>query len=178
MCKRFNVAHICDPREGPANGAALDRQLPTFRLGVQPSTPAGHTALNIHQRLGFTGAVGASHQPYKLQPCPRFPAPNTCPHSFIGIGGFALRCHCFLRQLCCAFGYFGCQDSFRPGSSYSNARPTTDLNRVGVGHNVNAPAGEFGGQPRVLPFLADGQRQLIIRDNHPSRTSSLVDNGD
>jgi hypothetical protein len=58
LCKRFNTAEAGDPRKGPANGTALDRQFPAFFAGVQPGTPAGHTASNIHQRLRFTGSVG------------------------------------------------------------------------------------------------------------------------
>ncbi len=89
LCKRFNIAHIGDPRKGPANGAAFDRLLPTFQPGMQPSTPARHTAQNVHQRLRFTGAVDGPHEPYKLQPCFRFPATNTSPHCFAGFGDFA-----------------------------------------------------------------------------------------
>src|SRR5260370_40981091 len=32
----------------------------------------------------------------------------------------------------------------------------------GVGADVNSPAGEPGRQPGVLPFLANGQRHLVV----------------
>src|SRR5262249_33032423 len=36
-----------------------------------------------------------------------------------------------------------------------------------------AHAGQLGGQPRILAFFADGQRQLIVRDDHDGRRLAL-----
>ncbi len=57
-------------------------------------------------------------------------------------------------------------------------RHAADLNRRGVGDDVDAPTREFGGQAGVLPLFANGQGQLIIRDNHPCRARSLIGDGD
>ncbi len=46
--EQLNVRDIGGPRKGPSNGAAFNCQLPTFRFGVQPCSPARHTGLHIN----------------------------------------------------------------------------------------------------------------------------------
>src|SRR6185436_7414996 len=41
--------------------------------------------------------------------------------------------------------------------------------------NVDAPAGQLGGEPGILALLADSQRQLEVRDDHPGGTQHRVD---
>ena len=55
---------------------------------------------------------------------------------------------------------------------------TAYLNRCGIRDNVNAPSGQLGSKARVLPFLTNSQRQLIIRDNNPRRARSLINDRD
>ena len=55
---------------------------------------------------------------------------------------------------------------------------TAYLNRRGVGDDVDPPSGELGCQAGILAFLADSQRQLIIRDYNPCRACSLINDGD
>src|SRR3954451_9124300 len=40
------------------------------------------------------------------------------------------------------------------------------LGELGLGADVHAPAGEPGGEPRVLAFPPDGERQLVVRHDH------------
>lgn len=46
---------------------------------------------------------------------------------------------------------------------------------LGVGPDVDAPAGEPGGEAGVLPLLADRQRQLVVRHGHPGGAGGHVD---
>lgn len=46
---------------------------------------------------------------------------------------------------------------------------------LGVGPDVDPPAGEAGGEAGVLPLLADRQRQLVVRDGHPGGAGGEVD---
>src|ERR1700722_20373800 len=43
--------------------------------------------------------------------------------------------------------------------------------------DVDPPAGEPGGQPRILAFLSDGQRQLEVGHHHAGGPGVLVDHG-
>ena len=45
---------------------------------------------------------------------------------------------------------------------------------LGVGPDVDAPAGEPGGEAGVLPLLADRQRQLVVRHGHPGGAGGEV----
>lgn len=47
--------------------------------------------------------------------------------------------------------------------------------RLGVGPDVDPPAGEPRGEAGVLSFLADGQRQLVVRHGHPGGARGQVD---
>ena len=49
------------------------------------------------------------------------------------------------------------------------------LDELGLALDVDSPAGEPGRQPGVLAFLADGQRQLIVRHDDFGHTGVLVD---
>ncbi len=46
---------------------------------------------------------------------------------------------------------------------------------LGVRPDVDPPAGEPGREPGVLPFLADRQRQLVVRHGHPGGAGGHVD---
>lgn len=60
----------------------------------------------------------------------------------------------------------------RPGSIPSRRRLLRRL--LGVGPDVDAPAGEAGGEAGVLPLLADRQRQLVVRHGHPGGAGGEV----
>ena len=47
--------------------------------------------------------------------------------------------------------------------------------RVGVAADVDAPPGEPRGEPGVLPLLADGERELEVRHDHPRRAGARVE---
>ena len=49
------------------------------------------------------------------------------------------------------------------------------LPHAGLAVDVQLPAGELGRQPHVLPAPADGQRQLVVRDDELHRVVGLVD---
>lgn len=49
---------------------------------------------------------------------------------------------------------------------------------LGVGPDVDAPAGEPGGEAGVLALLADRQRQLVVRHGHPGGAGGQVDDLD
>lgn len=46
---------------------------------------------------------------------------------------------------------------------------------LGVGPDVDPPAGEPGGEAGVLPLLADRERQLVVRHGDPGGTGGEVD---
>src|SRR5699024_3497872 len=41
--------------------------------------------------------------------------------------------------------------------------------------DIDLPAGEPGGEAGILPFLADRQRELVVRYDHPRRLGGLID---
>ncbi len=41
--------------------------------------------------------------------------------------------------------------------------------RLGQALDIDAPAGQLGGQPGVLPLAADGQRELVVRHDNDCR---------
>ena len=49
------------------------------------------------------------------------------------------------------------------------------LGQLGLALDVDAPTGQPGGQTGVLPFLADGQRQLVVGHDHLGHAGVLVD---
>src|SRR5918992_1361635 len=40
--------------------------------------------------------------------------------------------------------------------------------------DIDAPAGELGGEPDVLPLLADRERQLLVLDDHFHHALAIV----
>ena len=62
----------------------------------------------------------------------------------------------------------------RPASARRSAAPSRDRRRL-VGADVDAPAGQPGGEAGVLPLLADRERQLVVRHDHAGRPGLEVD---
>src|SRR5262249_28302600 len=50
------------------------------------------------------------------------------------------------------------------------------LSQLLLSHNFDVPAGEFACQPDVLPAATDGQRELILTDQHNRSTKHLAEN--
>lgn len=62
----------------------------------------------------------------------------------------------------------GCCRDLSDGRPGSIPRPPDLLpGLLGVGPDVDPPAGEAGGEAGVLALLADRQRQLVVRHGHP-----------
>src|SRR5262249_9686290 len=85
----------------------------------------------------------------------------------------------FIRQGC-GFAVRGCFSSLRSFARFGSRLEAFELRLdlaafLFLALDVDAPAGELGRQAHVLALLADGQRQLLVFDNHLHYTLAIVD---
>ena len=190
----FDGGGLGSALKGPSESAPLDRQCQALLVGVQPRTPSGHPASFIHYDNGRTAALG--DQPDKLGPGAMLPASDT------GANRTSHLVMATSRQFShdvsqAAHAPLRTDTGRKPGSIYSSPPPRTaetgglpdrrdgiappflvGLRRCRVGDDVDPPTSQLRCEPGILALLADGQRELVVRNHNAGRAGGLVRNGD
>lgn len=153
--------HIQRPRdlEGPGERLAPDGKLETLGRGVQMRSTTRRPMLGIRKHE----ASGHRH-PQQVSRAGPLPAPDTGTRPNLARTRV---CHFFLRVWL---------RLSRPTevSVYLLVRSS----HIGIRPDVDPPAGQPGREPRVLAFLADRERQLVVGNDHPRRPGRGVDDLD